>query len=73
MAETATGRREEPPIKRLCWKVSEVAELIGASERFVWGEIARNKLKVSRIGAKTTRITAGDLESYLAAGKVCAQ
>jgi excisionase family DNA binding protein len=68
-----TKGRESQPVQRLCWKVSEVADLIGASERFVWGEIARNKLKVSRIGVKTTRITAEDLEAYLAAGKVGAQ
>lgn len=57
--------KTEQKYDRLAYSPSEFAERLGKSRSFVYGEIARGRLKARRLGARMV-ITDHDLRDYLA-------
>jgi excisionase family DNA binding protein len=60
--DDTTPQEPSPPTLH---SVAEVAEMLGMSGRYVWREIAAKRLVVHRFG-RATRISAGELETYIA-------
>lgn len=50
--------------------VREVAERLGISSRSVWSMLSNGRLTGLRLGAKTIRIEAAELERFVAAARI---
>lgn len=65
LASLHPGARGTAPALPRLYRIEEVVDILGASERTIWGWIRDKELKVVRLGKKCVRFHPDDVQEFI--------